>query len=154
MKLAVLSDTHGDEFAIRRFARRLPEDVACVAHLGDVTSDASLLARLITVPIYCVRGNCDMFSGSAPEERLEVLLGIRAFLCHGHRYQVKHTNALLVDRAAALGAQLALYGHTHRALCAWERGVLTLNPGSLRDGGRYALIEVEDGRMRPDLLSL
>ena len=55
------------------------------------------------------------------------------------------------DRLAAFagerGADVALYGHTHRrALTRGQFGTATVfNPGSLYDDGSYGVIEIQDG---------
>ena len=98
-------------------------------------------------PIYRVAGNCDT-GYQDPTEGLVPFAGVLFFYTHGHRYQVKWTFSELLETANARGADVALFGHTHvREL---QRGVGTaatvFNPGSLRDGGSYGVIEVTDGQ--------
>ena len=72
------------------------------------------------------------------------------FLTHGHYYSVSMGTERLKEEARARGAQIALYGHTHRPVVDMGRGdVIAVNPGSLsypRQEGRrpsYVLMELD-----------
>lgn len=152
--VAVISDSHRDRRNLE-LAERTLSQADGVIHLGDVVSDAAYLRSRLSVPILCVRGNCD-FPGAAPEELFGHLGGRREipFLaCHGHRYDVKTNPYSLLYRCDELGAKIALYGHTHIAFCRSEGGVLLVNPGALRDG-RYALLRLDDGGVSAELSRL
>lgn len=152
--VAVISDSHRDRNTLE-LAEKALASVDGILHLGDVVSDAAYLRSRLSVPLLCVRGNCD-FPGAAPEE-LYGLLGGREgaafFACHGHRFDVKTNPFTLLYRCRELGAKVALYGHTHIAYCREEGGVLLVNPGAMRDG-RYALLHIEEGDVRAELLRL
>ena len=111
MEFLVISDTHGraDRLAAV-FARTHADVLFC---LGDGLRDpASTAGGPPTVR--AVRGNCDFFgSGDTPETRVEDFGTTRFFLTHGHRYGVKYSPWALAAAAAAAGADVALYGHTH-----------------------------------------
>lgn len=54
-----------------------------------------------------------------------------------------------------MGADVLLYGHTHRAVCQQEGSVLLLNPGTV--GGKwaratYGVIEIENGVITPRIV--
>ena len=59
----------------------------------------------------------------------------------------------LCGAARAAGAQLALYGHTHRARLETREGLILLNPGAIGRAARpgYAVLTVEDGRFSAEL---
>ena len=61
---------------------------------------------------------------------------------------VKMGSERLAECAGERGADVALFGHTHRRELV--RGVGTaatvFNPGSLRDGGSYGVITIENGK--------
>ena len=47
-----------------------------------------------------------------------------------------------------MGAQAALFGHTHSALCVQEDGLWLLNPGSCGSyGGSVGVIETENSQI-------
>ena len=57
---------------------------------------------------------------------------------------------LLADQAGQMGAQVALYGHTHRARMERWNSLVLFNPGSIssdRGSGSYGILTVEDGKL-------
>ncbi len=116
-------------------------------HLGDLLSDAEELRHVFPdLPLTGVPGNCDGWTG-AMEERLLTLEGHRLLLGHGHQWGVKSSPAGACRAARMEGAKLVLFGHTHTPLCRREEdGLWVVNPGSVRDTGSYALLQLEQGR--------
>ena len=110
------------------------------------TLSAYLKEALPDVEIMHVPGNCDFASIAQPSIFTE-LGGVRIFMTHGHLFGVKRDTKLLLQQSRLLGAQIALFGHTHCALCECCDGVWLLNPGAC---GRfrcasYGVIEIEAG---------
>lgn len=115
-----------------------------IVFLGDGIRDAD--ATETDVPMYTVRGNCDLFSGGRPEEAVTALEGHVLLLTHGHRYGVKGGIGALLIRAVEVGADIVMFGHTHvpmeRVIDAGtqigetvtERPIYLFNPGSLEEG--------------------
>ena len=134
MRLAVCSDGHGVwESAAGRLAA---EKVDGVVYLGDRVSDGENVARILGVPLWCVRGNCDL-SYTYDSERVIEPEGVRILLCHGDRHQVKSGLWRLSYRAEELGCRVVLFGHTHIWCDVEDHGVRLCNPGSMgkaRDG--------------------
>ena len=129
------------------------EQPDALMHLGDHVQDAQELSyALDTVEFYMVKGNCD-FGAQAPETIFTELGGARLFLTHGHLFGVKSGLERLRCEAKRLGAQAALFGHTHRAFLEEADGVWYLNPGAARDG-RYGVIEIRDGKVQCALKKL
>ena len=143
MLAAVFSDTHSDTALMVEAVRRVRPDL--VIHLGDHERDTAVLRQEFPhIPLYAVRGNCDLAS-SAPETELVPLGPVKAFITHGHLYSVDRGPDSLVYAAQEQGAQLAMYGHTHRADYRQVGGVQVLNPGA--SGGfrpSWALVRVFD----------
>lgn len=67
---------------------------------------------------------------SVPQEVVFKTAGHTLFATHGHRYDVYYGTQELAVRAKALGADIALYGHTHISTAEDRNGILILNPGS------------------------
>ena len=153
-KIGIVSDSHGAAGRIEAVARVFSgiKDLTHVIHLGDVTPDAERLSALLKRDVIAVRGNCDFMSRKEAEEIL-CLDGLTLYCCHGDRYRVKQTLGFLSLRAQEVGAQAALYGHTHLPAVEWVGGVLLVNPGALRDG-RYALMETGPHGPVPRLFTL
>ena len=153
MRVGVFSDSHGDHEALDELLERMGVlDAACF--LGDVARDAEHLRERLEAmpnqpPLYAVRGNNDYYSTcTLPWDLLIELGGVRIYMTHGHRL-VSLMN--LAYKAQECGAQVALFGHTHQALCETAQGVLLLNPGSAGNfcrGGRAraSVLEINKGR--------
>lgn len=155
MRVGVFADSHGDHEALDDLLERMGA-LDAVCFLGDVERDAEhLRLRLAAMPnqppLYAVRGNNDVFSTcTLPWEMLIELGGKRIYMTHGHRLSGLMG---LAYKAQECGAQIALFGHTHRALCETAQGVLLLNPGSAGNfcrGGRAraSVLEIDKGRVR------
>ena len=143
MTIAVFSDTHGSTARMLRAAETLRPDA--LVHLGDSARDARCLSEAFPdTPLYRVCGNCDV-SPEAPAELVAEFGGVRALLCHGHRYAVDWGRLdSLVYAAQEKGCRLALFGHTHRAENAEMGGVRLVNPGTAGVGNTrsFALVTV------------
>jgi len=159
MRAIVLSDSHGEEHTLRWMLEQAWKTIGPVdayIHCGDGAHDFARLENFIRArdehaAFYGVRGNCDFMAHDLPDFRLIGLGGANILVTHGHLYRVKSTLTYLEDAAREHGCSIALFGHTHKA-CMEIRHALLVNPGSAADG-RMALLEVEDGRPRLQLLS-
>jgi len=145
LKVAVFSDTHGNTAPMLKAVRETRPDV--LIHLGDHDRDAlPLRAEFPETPLYSVCGNCDLMPLSP--EKLVVQLGpVKALLTHGHIYNVSRWQAdSLVYAAQEAGAQIAMFGHTHRAVNDQLGGVTLLNPGTAGKGAdlSWALVTIFD----------
>ena len=120
-----------------------------VLHAGDHISDARELCRMFPeIEFEYVPGNCD-FSADDTEVIVEAQ-GKKIFLTHGHGYSVKTDEDYLKlrQRAEALGCDCAVFGHTHISLCDPTGKVMLINPGSIKQSGTYAVIEIENGELK------
>ena len=144
MKAAVFSDTHSHTALAIEAVRRCRPDV--IIHLGDYVRDAETIGEQFPdIPLYSVRGNCDIGT-TAPDTDTVPLGPVRAFITHGHIYNVSYGCTSLVFAAMEAGAKLALYGHTHEAEYEELGGVTVVNPGTAGQGRKltWALVEVFD----------
>lgn len=151
MKILVLSDSHSALSFMRRCVDAVKPDA--IIHLGDYFCDGTVIAQENPcVLFYQVPGNCDVFycpPGQA-EILVERVLGVKLYMTHGHKHDVKRTTLRLLQDAHASGADAVLYGHTHQAECRREDdGLWVLNPGSCGYfGGTAGLIDVEAGKIQ------
>ena len=150
MKLLVLSDSHSALRLMRLCVERIKPDA--IIHLGDHYDDAEALAEDYPhIPMHRVPGNCDRFR--CPPGTHEVLCydvgGVRLYMTHGHRHNVKYDLSKLLADARSMKAAAVLYGHTHIADCRQEAdGLWVLNPGSCGHGGGSAgLVETQEGKI-------
>ena len=130
LKILILSDSHRSlGYMIEAIDQEKPDHVI---HLGDHIGDAEELSRrypLLT--ILMVRGNCDL-GDFGSEEVLTEFRGKRFLACHGHRYDVKNGLLRLTLAAREKQVDVALFGHTHQAVCECYDGIWFINPGSCR----------------------
>ncbi|MCI7725586.1 MAG: metallophosphoesterase [Clostridiales bacterium] len=151
MTILVLSDSHSSLRFMRQCADTIRPDV--LVHLGDYFDDAVVLKEEYPqILVYQVPGNCDRYRcpPGLPEILVENICGVRVYMTHGHRHQVKMSIGLLLKDARAAKADIVLYGHTHAADCHREDdGLWVMNPGSCGYyGGSASIIEIVDGKMK------
>lgn len=146
MRILIVSDTHG---SLRNFdiVIEREKEIDMLLHLGDVEGDNDYMEAVMNCPVHIVGGNNDYFSGLPGE--IELRIGkYKVFMTHGHGYYVSMDTRRLKQAARARGADIAMYGHTHRPDIDLEDGVKVINPGSLsypRQSGRqatYVIMEV------------
>ena len=77
-------------------------------------------------------------------------------LVHGHRQGVKEDLERLYFTALEAGADLVLFGHTHRALHEQEGKVEFLNPGSIGRGWppSSGLLRLGEGPLSAEVITL
>lgn len=131
--------------------------VDIILFTGDHIQDGRLLAKQLNLPVYSVVGNCDP-SEAGEKERVIELSGRKFFLTHGHRWGVKRGMQSLFYRTQEVGAQVAVFGHTHIPFCQKIDDIWMINPGSptyprgLSNRGTYAIISIEDNELYPSVL--
>lgn len=124
MKILVISDSHGHADRLNQIVMHAQADH--VIHCGDFCTETDQLPQSdLTV----VQGNCD--HAQVPAEEIFEASGIRFYITHGHRYQVKSTPLPIRYRGEEMGAQVVCFGHSHVPYCEQSEGILLLNPGSI-----------------------
>ena len=124
--------------------------VALIIHAGDCEEDAEDLRAVYPQYTYaCVPGNNDWISRE-PTEKLEFFGGKKLFITHGHTYGVKSGLDRLARRAKEIGADVAVFGHTHIPRMEFVNGIWLVNPGVATKS--CALLTVEDGEIRIDMI--
>lgn len=148
MKILVFSDSHQTQRYMQDAIEQ--EHPNHIIHLGDHTRDAEALERQYpTLPVLYVRGNCD-YDLASRELAITEFRGFRFFIAHGHRYGVKRGLLSFELAAREAMADVALFGHTHQAVCENYNGLWLMNPGSCGAGTRpsYGVVEIENGSLR------
>ena len=128
--ILVISDTHGYHTNLQKVLELERGRYEEVFHLGDVCDGEEWIRKMSGCPVTFVRGNCDGFS-RLPQEADFVRWGHHFLLTHGHRYFLYADPSDLAAEAASRGADVALYGHTHKPFISMIGDVLTANPGSI-----------------------
>ena len=152
MRLLILSDTHGN-YLLAVKALEETGQVDRIIHLGDEYEDARMIEAIIGSPLIKVPGNCDLGVEDARNITVE-FDGIRIFMTHGDRYQVKSGLARLHKKATAEQAGIVLYGHTHVAAITDIDGILFVNPGCLGyncSAPSYAILTITHGKVAAEI---
>ena len=154
MRLLVISDTHGRPALIDRVLRR-ENEAKEVFFLGDVVRDIEdVMLEYSDRNFHIVRGNCDYFCNYPLFDIADFkAAGACVYFTHGHRHSVKSGTDGMLTAAKGVGANIALYGHTHIANVEYREGVYIINSGSLalpRDGAAsYAVIDITKAGILP-----
>ena len=153
VKLGLISDSHCGEIWVERFlALANREKYDTVFFMGDGESDARWLEKRLKMQLVWVAGNCDYYSKQA-REMTAGFEGHRIIVVHGDRWDVRWGYERLSYHAEESGADIALFGHTHRPFAGYCGGTLMINPGALMDG-RYGELILDGRRVVPCLKSL
>ena len=160
MKVLIVSDTHGRE---QNLAEALEQTgpIDQLIHLGDVEGGAEHIRELAgDAHAAIIAGNNDFFC-DLPNERIFTLGGHRIFMTHGHGYFVHSGTLYLKREARKKGADIVMFGHTHKPYIEEDNELLVLNPGSLslprQEGHRptYIVMEIaDDGQISYELCYL
>lgn len=148
MKVLIVSDSHGVCSNLELVAERV-KGIDMLIHLGDIERDEDYIQALFDCPVHMVRGNNDFFSDLPREEEFS-LKNHNIFITHGHYYYVGMSEERLKEEARARGADIAMYGHTHKPALTQEEGLTVLNPGSIsypRQIGRkasYMIMKIDE----------
>jgi len=167
MRVALLSDTHGDPTAWEK-AMKAVGGVDLVLHAGDVlyhgifnpitdTYEPRRLVELLNdfrTPMLHARGNCDsevdqlaLDNHILSDFAFAQVEGTRILVTHGH----KHPREGLVEMAVRGKVGLVHVGHTHVPEMEVVRGVTVFNAGSCalpkQEGGAPTAGVLEDGRL-------
>lgn len=160
IRIAVISDTHGDFRNVGRVRARLGGRLDWLLHGGDHFQDAPRVAVNLGVDpsrVRAVVGNCD-YPLREPTRQVLELEGVKILLIHGHHDGVKHGFQRVYLRAAEVGARVVIFGHSHVAMNDDDGRILLLNPGSLTlphvatDPPSCALLEISAGHVTAKLI--
>lgn len=160
LRVGLLSDTHLPH-RMKRLPTEMFDvfdGVDVILHAGDVDRPVELDPLREMVPVYAVRGNVhflDLSSGgvSLPRQVELHLAGRRVLLTHGHSPGLESLwvkgwdvvfrlvgasdkgrfNKCIACRLGRLypGADVIVFGHTHRAYVGWMEDTLVVNPGAV-----------------------
>lgn len=147
MKILIVSDTHRHDKNLVEVLRKV-SPIDMLIHLGDAEGSEDYIRQIANAPVHIVSGNNDFFSDLPREE--EFMLGkYRVLITHGHYYYVSLDLQEIRRQARSRGADIVMFGHTHRPHLEIEDDLTVLNPGSLsypRQEGRlpsYIIMEID-----------
>lgn len=128
MRVLIVSDTHRQNENYFRVLEAQRPDL--VIHCGDAEGSEYALSEAADCPVRIVLGNNDFFS-DLPRELMLDIGSYKVWVVHGHNYHVSLGSEVIKREAAARGADVVMYGHTHRPVVDRGWGVTAVNPGSI-----------------------
>jgi uncharacterized protein len=121
--IGLVSDTHG---LIRDGLFEALSGVSQILHAGDVGGRPILDALSVIAPVLAVYGNVDPLDGLLPDAINTEAGGLSVHVSHGHELGSPVPAKLL----ARYGADIIVFGHTHRPLVHRDGNRLVVNPGA------------------------
>lgn len=153
MRLAVVSDTHGNLSGLRKVVHDIlaGDKIDTFIHLGDDYKDAEVFDEFGAAYLRVPGVFSDYYVHRAiPNRIVREFEGWRFLLSHTRR---SHTNDLKKDLKpeeliAEKQIDVVLYGHSHIPEIDQDKGILFINPGHLKDEGKkgggasYAVLDI------------
>lgn len=102
LRIDIVSDTHG---LLTEELKHELEGASHIVHAGDICSSKDLLSLRSIAPVHACLGNNDYAGQYGPDVTKMV-----SFIIDGVRFQVCHYK----ERLKPAGADVCVYGHTHR----------------------------------------
>ena len=148
MKIGVIADTHDRLNYLRRALDVFAEEsVEAVVHAGDVIAPfAAKLLLECNCPVTVVYGNNDGERVGLAEVLPGITDGPVAVELGGRRLSLDHRSPCQPNPPVE-GAEVVIFGHTHKVVNEARDGVLYLNPGEcggwLSGKATVAILETE-----------
>jgi putative phosphoesterase len=159
-RIGIVSDTHCPEF-LDRLPDRLREalrGVDLILHAGDVNAPETIAELARIAPVQAIRGDHDRSLATLPLSREITVEGRRIVLVHGNRSRwLEEPHTLLwtltlgyfqphrgLPRALCRrfpGADVIVFGHTHRPHIETRSGTLLFNPGAVHQWNPITVAE-------------
>ena len=145
MRILVISDTHGDFFALNDAVKK-HSNAEIVFFLGDGYKELCDVEALYPEKKFlAVKGNCDFFCPLPAVDIISTEFG-KIMFTHGDVFDVKSTMVNIKRTAQQNDVRLVLFGHTHKKYMEYDDGIYYFNPGSLgragEEGKSYGVCDV------------
>ncbi len=143
MRIVIMSDSHGAVGTLLDIIERHRDNTDLFIFLGDVDNDFDeVLMAYPDIKYKRVAGNNDRYSSHMTSDLIN-LNGKKIFFTHGHIFHVKHGNEEIIEYCRKIGADICLYGHTHKQFTNYDNGLYIMNPGTAFTG-TYGVIDLVD----------
>lgn len=143
MRIVIMSDSHDAVGTLLDIIERHRDNTDLFIFLGDVDNDFDeVLMAYPDIKYKRVAGNNDRYSSHMTSDLIN-LNGKKIFFTHGHIFHVKHGNEEIIEYCRKIGADICLYGHTHKQFTNYDNGLYIMNPGAAFTGA-YGVIDLVD----------
>ena len=149
VKILIVSDSHGNNRNLIQAVKNMRGTMDMMIHLGDMECSPDSIRSLVERPVEMVKGNCD-YGNELQGARLIEIGEHKAFITHGNRYGGELGIPTMKDIAKENGADIVMFGHSHKPVIDTKSDIVVLNPGSIsrprQDGFRptYLVMNIED----------
>ena len=158
MKIGIVSDSHGSYSHMdTMLSHKEAASVKLWLFAGDIAMDADYLAMVTDKEVIRVAGNNDWPGSRLPDYETVDIAGHTILLTHGHLFGVNFGLQKLQQAAVDVGADIAVYGHTHVAVEELIDDVLIVNPGSIarpRDASNGSFMVLDLQPDKPPVVKL
>jgi len=147
-RILIVSDTHRRNNNLVKVLGSIGR-IDLLIHLGDAEGSEDYIEAVAGCPVEILAGNSDFFTGLDREKMIQIGK-YKVFLTHGQNYNVSFSSSDLQEEARSRGADIVMFGHTHRPMIESDGCLTVLNPGSLsypRQEGRrpsYILMDIDE----------
>ena len=132
MKFLIMGDTHipGRAEALPEWVEKVVEErkYDAVLFTGDATEYSVIHYLERHAKTYAVRGNADFIE--LPGSQIIDAEGHRIFLFHSTEVRPRGDPERLRDYGKATGADIVVFGHTHKRRAYVRDGMIFINPGT------------------------
>lgn len=144
MRFIIFSDLHGYPNNLRK-ALNIHSNADAVIFLGDGINTFKTETNHLNIPVYAVKGNCDIGSNEKDTDYI-TYKNNKILITHGHKYHVKYSLEDIILSAKQNDCNIILFGHTHTALSKYENGLHIINPGTVSSSPNptYAILDITD----------
>ena len=133
MRFLILGDSHIPDRAkeLPEWAKKVVEGKKYdyILFTGDATEYSVIHYLERYVKTYAVRGNMDFLD--LPRFQIIDVLGHRIFLFHSTEVRPRGDPEQLWEYGKTAGADIVVFGHTHKRNVYARRGILFINPGTV-----------------------
>lgn len=146
MRILVLSDSHGNVENMARCVELTQPNA--ILHLGDWPAGRRGSAPALSGHPSAGRPGQLRLGRCGQPRGLTEYGGVRILLMHGHTRSVKASTLSAIYAAKEMGAQILLFGHTHRPLVDYDGSLWVMNPGTIGRGNpcTYGIITISGGQ--------
>ncbi len=145
-KIGLVSDSHGDLNKLQEAINQMG-DVDLIIHMGDYISDADEIRTWVNIPVMAVKGNMDSYEQNRPDFIKTNVEDFTLYIAHGNRENVKWGKEEFAQKAKMNGADIGIFGHTHKKHLEKLNSVILINPGSVSlpsdDSKSYAILTLD-----------
>jgi len=146
-RILIVSDTHRKNNNLVKVLNDTGR-IDLLIHLGDAEGSEDYIEAIADCPVEILAGNSDFFTDLDREKEIQIGK-YKVFLTHGQDYNVSFDLSDIQEEARSRGADIVMFGHTHRPVIESDGCLTVLNPGSLsypRQEGRrpsYIIMDID-----------